>query len=66
MEQKLKLTIKKYKGETSVVSLRLPVELIAKIDNISEETGRTRNEIIIKCLDFATENILIESSEECK
>lgn len=64
MEQKLKLTLKKYKGETNVVSLRMPVEMVEKIDEISEKTGRTRNDIIIKCIDFALDNIEIEEEEE--
>ena len=64
MEQKLKLTQKKYKGETSVVSLRLPVELVKRIDDVSNETGRTRNDVIIKCLDFALDNVVIEEEND--
>lgn len=66
MEQKLKLTVKRYKGETSVVTLRLPVELLEKVDKVADETGRTRNDVIIKCLDFAIDNTLIENVEESK
>ena len=64
MEQKLKLTQKKYKGETSVVSLRLPVEMVKRIDDVSNETGRTRNDVIIKCLDFALDNVVIEEEND--
>ena len=66
MENKLKLKPKKYIGATSVVSLRMPEELIESLDKISTETGRTRNDIIIKCIDFALENIVIESRKEGK
>ena len=66
MEQKLKLTVKKSKGETSVVTLRLPVELLEKVDKVADETGRTRNDVIIKCFDFAIDNTLIENIEESK
>lgn len=66
MENKLKLKPKKYIGTTSVVSLRMPEELIESLDKISTETGRTRNDIIIKCIDFALENIVIESRKEEK
>lgn len=66
MENKLKLKPKKYIGTTSVVSLRMPDELIESLDKISTETGRTRNDIIIKCIDFALENIVIESRKEEK
>ena len=64
MDKKLKITTKKYVGETSVVSLRVPNELIAKLDNVCEKTGRTRNEVIIKSLDFALENIEIEGESD--
>ena len=64
MEKKLTVSVKKYSGETSVVSLRMPDELIKKIDVVCEQTGRTRNEIIIKCLDFAIENIVIDDSDK--
>lgn len=63
MEQKLRLTSKKYKGETSVVSLRMPVEMVNRIDDVAEKTGRTRNDIVFKCLDFALDNIEIEEEE---
>ena len=62
MEKKLNVSVKKYNGETSVVSLRMPDELIKKIDTVCEKTGRTRNEIIIKCLDFAVDNIEINEN----
>ena len=64
MDKKLTVSVKKYNGETSVVSLRMPDELIKKIDKVCEETGRTRNEIIIKCLDFAIENIVINKDDK--
>ena len=64
MDKKLKVSMKKYTGETSVVSLRMPNELISKLDAICEKTGRTRNDLIIKCLDFALENIEIEGEDE--
>ncbi len=64
MDKKLKVTMKKYTGETSVVSLRMPNELISKLDVICEKTGRTRNDLIIKSLDFALDNIEIEGEDE--
>ena len=42
MDKKLKVSMKKFTGETSVVSLRMPNELISKLDAICEKTGRTR------------------------
>ena len=64
MEKKLKVSMKKYTGETSVVSLRMPNELISKLDAICEKTGRTRNELIIKSLDFALDNVVIEGEDD--
>ena len=46
-------------GKTSVVSARLPDDMIKKLDEISKETGRTRNELISLCIDFALKNIEI-------
>ena len=60
MEKKLTIEEKKYKGETSVVSTRLPIELIKEVDRIAKETGRTRNELLVTCLEFALENIEIK------
>lgn len=63
MEKKLTIEQKKYKGESSVVSARLPIELIKNIDRIASETGRTRNEILTLCLEFALENIEIKGDK---
>lgn len=59
-EKKLKITAKKYRGDSSVVSVRLPNEIIESLDNISQETGRTRNDIVQKCIEFAIENLEID------
>ena len=58
-DKKLFISAKKFRGESSVVSVRLPDEMIEKLDAIAEKTGRTRNEIIQKCLSFSIENIQI-------
>ena len=59
-EKKLIISSKKYTGETSVVSARLPIDLIKKIDEICQVTGRTKNEVIQMCLEFSVDNIEIE------
>ena len=59
MEKKLEISAKKYRGETSTVTTRLSVELIEKIDEIVARTGRTRNEIIQRCIEFGVDNIEI-------
>lgn len=59
-EKKFVISSKKYRGETSVISVRLPEEMIVAIDDIARRTGRTRNEIIQKCLEFSLENLELE------
>ncbi len=51
---------KKAYGETNVVSARLPIEIIRQLDKISAETGRTRNELILLCIEYALDRIEIE------
>lgn len=48
-------------GKTSVVSTRLPDDVIEKLDNIARETGRSRNELIQMCIDYALENLEIQT-----
>ena len=59
-ERKLIIPSKKYTGETAVVSARLPLDLIKKLDEICDATGRTKNEVIQMCIEFSVENIEIE------
>lgn len=60
MKEKLIIEKKNYKGETAVISARIPNDLIAKIDEIVSITGRNRNEIIQLCLEFAVDNLEIK------
>ena len=59
---KKKLVIKshRYSGETAVISLRLPKEMLKVIDEVAATTGRTRNEILVLSMEFALENMEIE------
>ena len=58
--EKLVISSKKYRGDSAVISIRLPDELVKKLDSIATETGRTRNEVIQKCLAFAADNLEIK------
>ena len=58
--EKLVISSKKYRGDSTVISIRLPDELVKALDKIAEETGRTRNEVIQKCLAFAVDNLEIK------
>lgn len=61
---KLQIPIRKYRGTTSVVSARLPKDLISAIDRVSKKTGYNRNEVLSMCLEFAVENIEVEGAKE--
>ena len=58
--EKLIISSKKYRGDSTVISIRLPDELVKALDKIAEETGRTRNEVIQKCLSFAVDKLEIK------
>lgn len=62
-DKKLVISSKKFRGDSSVVSVRLPNEMIEKLDAIAEQTGRTRNEIIQKCLAYSIENIEVTDNK---
>lgn len=59
-EPKFQITPKKYTGETSVVSMRLPKDMLRDIDAIAAKLGRTRNEFMSMCLEFAMDHLEIE------
>ena len=57
-----KLIIKpnKYGSSSSVVSARLPDEMIEKLESLSKQTGKSRNELLVSMIDFAIENTEIQ------
>lgn len=63
-DKKLIIHQKKFKGETAVISARLPNDMIKSLDEIAAKTGRNRNEIIQMCLEFAVGNLEIEENEK--
>ena len=62
--KKLIISPRKYKGDTSVVSARLPTDMIQALDKIAETTGRNRNEIIMLCLEYAIDNLTIDTDNQ--
>lgn len=62
----LRITPKKYAGETTIVSMRMSKELLKDIDNIAKVTGRNRNEIMAMSLEFALNHmeIVMKESED--
>ena len=58
--KKLIISSRKFRRDSSVVSVRLPNELISVVDDIATTTGRTRNEIIQKFIEFSIDNLEIK------
>jgi predicted DNA-binding protein len=63
-EKKLVIQPQKYGGETSVVSMRMPKNMLADIEKVATETGRTRNDILMMSLEFALEHMEIKKIRE--
>ncbi len=58
-DPKLEIAPKKYSGESTVISMRITKAMLADIDKIAAETGRTRNELMSLGLEFALKHIEI-------
>lgn len=56
---KMQITPKKYNEETTVISMRMPKDMLRDIDAVANQTGRTRNEILMLIMEFALDNIEI-------
>lgn len=58
MEEKLIIRKKKLKGEDGykTFSVRIKDETVEKLNKLSEETNRSRNELINILLDYAIDN----------
>lgn len=60
----LRITPKKYTKETSVISMRIPKDMLQDIDAAAEVSGRTRNEVLSMCLEFAIEHMSIDEKRK--
>lgn len=58
-EVKFLLSAKRYKEETQVISVRVPRDMLRDVDAVAQKTGRTRNEIITKSIEFTLEHLEI-------
>ena len=61
---KLQIKPKKYTAESTIMSMRIPKDMIRDLDAVAAKTGRTRNEIITMSLEFALENMEILQIEK--
>ena len=50
----------KYRGDTTATSMRMPRDMLADVDRVAEETGRTRNEILMMSVEFALEHMEVK------
>ena len=60
----LKIEPKKYTGESTVVSMRMPRDMVKEIDNIAAMTGHTRTELMMLCLEFSLNHMEIIQREK--
>lgn len=60
----LRISPKKYAGETTIVSMRMAKDLLKDIDAVANVTGRTRNEVLTMSLEFALEHMEIVMKEK--
>ena len=60
---KLIIQPKKYTEESAVISMRLPKDMIRDIDSIAKYVGCTRNEIMVKCFEFALDHMEISERQ---
>lgn len=58
MKEKLIINKKSFKGEDGykTFSIRLKEETVSRLDDLSKQTNRSRNELINILLDYAIEN----------
>ena len=55
---------KKYSEESTIISMRLPKDMLRDIDKIAKLSGRTRNEILTLGMEFAIENLQLGEEEK--
>ncbi len=47
---------KPLKQEKTIISLRMDIELLKKVDDISVKTDISRNELLVQCIEYALKN----------
>lgn len=62
MKREIKITKKNIRGEDGhkVVSVRMRDELVTRLDDLANETNRSRNELINMLLEAALEDVIVE------
>lgn len=63
-EKKLVLSAKKFKANsTTIISARVPTELIKRIEDLAKRTNRNRNEMVQILLTYAVDNAVVEEDK---
>ena len=60
----MKITPKKYTGESAVISMRLPKDMLKDLEAASVAAGRTRNELLTRCIEFLLNHMEIIVDKE--
>ena len=64
-EKKLVLSAKKYKAEsTTIISARVPLELMKRIEVLAKKTNRNKNEMVQILLTYAVDNTVVEEEDK--
>ena len=61
---RLRIPHKRYIEETTIVSMRMPKDMLRDIEAIAKETGRTRNDILMLSLEFSLDHLEIEKKDK--
>ena len=62
-DAKFVISPKRYKEESQVFSVRMPKDMLRDVDTVAQKTGRTRNEILLKCIEFTLTHLEIAEKE---
>jgi predicted DNA-binding protein len=62
-DAKFIISPKRYKEESQVFSVRMPKDMLRDVDAVAQKTGRTRNEILLKCIEFTLTHLEIAEKE---
>ena len=62
-DAKLVIAPKRYAAESQVLSVRMPKDMLREVDVVAQKTGRTRNELILTCIEFALQHMEIEETK---
>ncbi len=60
---KFVISPKRYTEESQVFSVRMPKDMLRDIDAVAQKTGRTRNEIVLKSIEFTLTHLEIAEKE---